>query len=566
MKGLENIGIATRLKAGFTGIMVLIAIITGNALWEAKTINTNLAIMNDVNSVKQRYTINFRGSVHDRAIALRDVTLVSTDAEVQTEVDLINKLFDDYQASAVKLDAKLAERDDTTREEREMLSDIKEIEAATEPLIAEVIALRRAGDRETAHAILMDQARPNFVTWLARINRFIDFQEASNNAIASTTRESAAFFKVLMGVLCGIALLSGFGVAWWCIRSVAPLRRLTATTLELAKGDLTIEVPPRKSGDEVGELTGALQIFKDSMVEAENQRAEQAKAQELQIARAKRLDALAQKFDDAVSRVLQSVSGAAEKMHNTAESMSSIADNTKSQAESASSVSTNASSNVQTAASAAEQLSASIREIAHQVALSSDVSKNAVNQAGTTQSTVRQLAVSAERIGEVVTLIQGIAEQTNLLALNATIEAARAGEAGKGFAVVAGEVKSLASQTGKATEEIGQQISEIQAATGGAVEAIEQIAKTVDELSGIANSISAAVEEQTAATGEIARSVQEAAGGSGHVAQALTNVNSGAEETSEAANEVLQAVSELSRQTDGLRREVDDFLTGVKAA
>jgi hypothetical protein len=56
------------------------------------------------NSVKQRYAINFRGSVHDRAIALRDLTLVG-EAEVKDVVALINKLDADYQQSARPLDA-----------------------------------------------------------------------------------------------------------------------------------------------------------------------------------------------------------------------------------------------------------------------------------------------------------------------------------------------------------------------------------------------------------------------------------------------------------------------------
>lgn len=36
--------------------------------------------------MKQRYAINFRGSVHDRAIAVRDVVLARTDAELQSLV------------------------------------------------------------------------------------------------------------------------------------------------------------------------------------------------------------------------------------------------------------------------------------------------------------------------------------------------------------------------------------------------------------------------------------------------------------------------------------------------
>ncbi len=364
-----------------------------------------------------------------------------------------------------------------------------------------------------------------------------------------------------------VALLLGVAAAWLIGTGIArPVNAMTQAMRRLADGDKTIEVPAVGQKDEVGEMAEAVQVFKTSMIETERLQAEQAKAQEAQIQRAKRLEEITAKFDAAVSQMLQGVAGAAEEMQATAKSMSSIAEETRTQTSTASSASTQASSNVQTVATAAEELSSSISEIARQVEQSAGTSQRAVNQANETQETVGLLSKAAERIGEVINLISDIAEQTNLLALNATIEAARAGEAGKGFAVVASEVKSLASQTAKATEEIAQQVSEIQGATGGAVDAIELIAKTVDELNGIASSISAAIEEQTAATAEIARNVQDAASGTDQVNETLGAVDQSADETNRAAGEVVEAVGELTQQTEGLRREVDEFLDDVKAA
>ena len=46
-------------------------------------IDTKMTVINDQNSVKQRYAINFRGSVHDRAIAIRDVVLAERASDVQ---------------------------------------------------------------------------------------------------------------------------------------------------------------------------------------------------------------------------------------------------------------------------------------------------------------------------------------------------------------------------------------------------------------------------------------------------------------------------------------------------
>jgi methyl-accepting chemotaxis protein len=77
MKSLKDVKIAMRLKGGFASILILKAALTAIAISKVNEINSNLTTINDVNAVKQRYAINFRGSVHDRAIAVRDVVLLS---------------------------------------------------------------------------------------------------------------------------------------------------------------------------------------------------------------------------------------------------------------------------------------------------------------------------------------------------------------------------------------------------------------------------------------------------------------------------------------------------------
>ncbi|MBA9070212.1 methyl-accepting chemotaxis protein [Methylobacterium sp. RAS18] len=214
----------------------------------------------------------------------------------------------------------------------------------------------------------------------------------------------------------------------------------------------------------------------------------------------------------------------------------------------------------------AEELGSSVQEIGRQVNGSAHLAPAAVQEASYTAGLVRELSGAVVKIGDVVTMISVIAGQTNLLALNATIEAARAGEAGRGFAVVATEVKELASQTARATEEISSQIDRIQGSTGQAVSAISSIAARIEEISGVATAIAAAVEEQSAATQEIVRNVAQAAMGTGEVTSNIAGVAGAAEETGAAATQVLGAASELSRQSEHLSAEVSRFLATVRAA
>src|SRR3989339_1940103 len=98
-------------------------------------IDDGLSTINQVNSVKQRYAINFRGSVHDRAIALRDVVLSEDPAVVEEANATIDRLTADYARSASPLEAMVADPATGDAEEATLLAAIQEVESRTLPLI-----------------------------------------------------------------------------------------------------------------------------------------------------------------------------------------------------------------------------------------------------------------------------------------------------------------------------------------------------------------------------------------------------------------------------------------------
>ena len=359
-----------------------------------------------------------------------------------------------------------------------------------------------------------------------------DIVSAYDGAQAQET-ETLTAVKRWMLIALALAILAVSALSLTVARSVTKaIAAMVQAMVRLAKGDMKVDIPGMGRHDEIGEMAGAVDVFKTNMIEAERLRAEQADTEQRQAERRKAdMHRLAGEFEAAVGEIVETVSSASTELEASAGTLTRTAEHAQELATTVASASEEASTNVQSVASATEELSSSVSEISRQVQASARKASQAVDQARTTTEKVGELSMAAARIGDVVELINTIAGQTNLLALNATIEAARAGEAGRGFAVVASEVKALAAQTAKATGEIGQQISSIQKATEESVQAIQEISGTIEELSEVSSTIAAAVEEQGAATQEISRNIQHAAQGTEMVSSNIGEVQRGAAET-----------------------------------
>ena len=395
--------------------------------------------------------------------------------------------------------------------------------------------------------------------------RDAELAEAAERATAA--RNGALAMLALAGVAV-LALLGTLGGVTMMLRKrvVTPLGRIADVIGTLAAGRHDVEIPTTGRDDEIGQVAGSLQHFKDSLLAKKAADEAAAAEAEAKLRRSQRMDQIAREFEAMIGDVINTVSSASSELEASAGTLTSTADQSEKVTATVAAASEQASTNVQTVAAAAEEMASSVDEISRQVQDSARIAGEAVQQAGRTNDHVGELAKAAGRIGDVVELISQIAGQTNLLALNATIEAARAGEAGRGFAVVASEVKALAEQTAKATGEISQQISGIQTATEESVGAIKAIGDTITRMSEIASAIASAVEEQGAATREISRNVQQAARGTQQVSASIVDVQRGASQTGSASANVLTSARSLSGESSRLKVEVGKFLDAIRAA
>ncbi len=557
-----NLRISTKISGAFALLLLLIAALGSVALWGTSSVNRSTQDItgNWMPSVRLIADIRYNAA-RQRTVAYRILTETSQDG-LRAMDDALNRFGNGVRESFARYEREFVSSED----ERVLLRAVGTTYQAYLDQVAPALAAGRRREQAEA-ARLLGPTSESFSRFEAALNALTDFNV--RGADEAATAAAAAFASARMTTLVTLAIAFAVAIlaAWTIIRGVSsPIVTMTGAMRRLAEHDLAVEVPARGRRDEVGQMADAVQVFKDNMVRADALADEQKAAQEDRERRAKKIESLTKSFDAQSQAIVGALSAASTELQSSAETLKSTADRTSQQSTIVASASGQASTNVQTVASAAEELSSSVAEISRQVAESAQIAGRAMDEAKRTDEKVQGLAEAAQKIGDVVKLINDIAGQTNLLALNATIEAARAGEAGKGFAVVASEVKSLATQTSKATDEIATQIEQIQGATQDAVAAIKSIGTTIVQVNEIATSIASAVEEQGAATREIARNVQEASKGTSEVASSITHVSAGAQETGQASGELLATAGDVARQSEVLKREVESFLAGVRAA
>ncbi|NOH61747.1 methyl-accepting chemotaxis protein [Vibrio sp. RE88] len=544
MDYLSTLKVKTRLGIGFGILVSLMVTLTVLGIQKVNFIDMVLSEMTDINSVKQRYAINYRGSVHDRAIAIRDIAIARNPQEISALEQEIKELEDFYRESEQNMQAMIAKGVMFTAEERQILAHIDQIQAKTLPLVRQIIADKK--NDQVMTEVVLDQARPAFIEWLNTINQFIDYQENLNQTLTPEARGEAGGFQDLMLLLTAIALAISVVVGIAIERSFRkslggePYEAQSAIRL-MADGDLTHNYGERVNGSILNSLSGMstkLTQIVSNIVSASGQLVEQ-------------VDEVA----DGSSRVLRSAQQQASLTQETVDKLDTMRHSIDQIAQVTTQTENNSVMTTDNARSGRE--------------LVFDVAAEMENISATIFATVeqvKQLEARTKDIGGIVNVISEISEQTNLLALNAAIEAARAGESGRGFAVVADEVRSLAQRTNDATSQIESMINEVQTQTAASVIAMENTQPQVEkgkEKTSQASQLLVDIEHQAEDTlshiRDVVQATNEQVEGVRDIAAAMEQISSMSDDSVNSMESNENAGRKLNQLANQLKQEVGFF-------
>ena len=455
----------------------------------------------------------------------------------------------------------------------------------------------------------MDQPSPK----LSYVKLFAPWQWTIGTGVYIDDIEATVWSRVLWTAATALALLIAVGgfASVVMFRLSNRLAALSAAMTALASGDNDVALPVVAGADEVGDMTRAVQVFKQNAAErarmeaealanrAQTERererlaAERAKAAEEQAEVVRRLGAglkdlaggdlmarLGEGFAPAYAQIRDDFNEAIDRLRGAVLSVVESARAIRTGAQEISTASDDLARRAEQQAAGLEETTATLGEVATAVKKSAEgaghaqqVVASADNDAKQSAVVVREavdamstIAKSSQKISQIIGVIDEIAFQTNLLALNAGVEAARAGEAGRGFAVVASEVRALAHRSAEAAKEIKGLISDSAGQVDKGVElvaetgrALERIMEQVTEINVVVGEIAAGAQEQSTALQQINSAIDEM--------NQVTQQNAAMVEESTAAGHSLSDESSRLAQLVGqfrVRQPGDETFAGAR--
>lgn len=516
---MKKLSVRAQLAFAFGGITALLA---GIAIFSIVSISTQSnSFESYVNGVRARAEAAHlvREAVGTRAIAARNLVLVSTSADRDAEKKIVLQAQQDVVLNLKKLN-ELAKETSASEEVRRMIEKIDNVEKQYSPVALSIVDLALQDKKEEAIVKMNNECRPLLASLVLATNDYSQLTSLRSSTLIKAAEENSARVKSLIILFSIIATV--ISIAAGVLISKSLLKALGAEPVDLCDA-----VSRVASGDLTGELNVASTDTSSVMA--------------------------------AVKRMQLSLSTVVKSVRQDADTVSIAAAEISSGNNDLSSRTEQQASSLEETASSMEELTSTVRQNtdnARQANTLAIAASHIASKGGDVVSqvvgTMDSISEASRKIVDIISVIDGIAFQTNILALNAAVEAARAGEQGRGFAVVASEVRNLAQRSASAAKEIKVLIDD-------SVERVDLGTKLAADAGATMSEVVSSVKRVTDVIADIVSASLEQSSGIEQINQAISEMDNVTQQNASLVEEAAAAAESLRDQAGSLVHTVSVF-------
>ncbi|WP_425671240.1 methyl-accepting chemotaxis protein [Bacillus subtilis] len=467
------------------------------------------------------------------------------DQEMNQIMEDINQKLDNYEKTI------------STDKEQKLFEQLQTEVNTYMDIHAQIIESGRTNDMDKARGLLV-QTEASFEDMKKTITQLVDLnQEGSNTAVKET---KAVYHKGLIytALLVAASILISIFIWLYITRNIVkPIIRMKESANHIAEGDLSNDMEPLNSKDELGDLNEALQkmvgnlrdivgyskdissrVLSSSQVLATATNETRSGSKHITETMNEMAEGSEQQAQDAVT-IAESMNEFTESIDNAYNHGITISDTSQNVLELA--VSGNA--NMDTSLQQMKTIHHIVQEAVHKV---------------------RSLEQHSQDINKLVQVINGIAEQTNLLSLNAAIEAARAGESGKGFAVVADEVRKLADGVSDSVQDITRIVNGTQQEIHTVITYLESSFTEVEKGTENLTDTGQAMQHIKQPVTHVADSIKEVTDGLKQLTNQSITINQSIENIASVSEESAAGIEETFSITEQSAHSMDQVLLNAE--
>lgn len=482
----------------------------------------------------------------------KDFLIFTDKSKMDTLDQEMNQILEDINQ---KLDS--YEKTISNDKEQKLFEELQNEVNTYADIHAQIIESGRTNDMDKARGLLV-QTEASFENMKKSVTQLVDFNKEGSNTAVKETKDVYHKGLIYTASLVAASIIISIFIWLYITRNIVkPIIRMKESANHIAEGDLSSDIEPLNSKDELGDLNEALHKMvgnlRDIVGYSKEISSRVLSSSQVLATATNETRSGSKHITETMNEMAEGSEQQAQDAVTIAESMNEFTESIDKAYNHGITISDTSQNVLELAVSGNENMDTSLQ----QMKTIHHIVQEAVHK-------VRSLEQHSQDINKLVQVINGIAEQTNLLSLNAAIEAARAGESGKGFAVVAEEVRKLADGVSDSVQDITRIVNGTQQEIYTVIEYLESSFTEVEKGTENLTDTGQAMQHIKQSVTHVANSIKEVTDGLKQLTNQSITINQSIENIASVSEESAAGIEETFSITEQSAHSMDQVLQNAE--